>query len=75
MTHRSKELKNNPCEGNMNVCTKFYGSPSNGCRDISFRMTNNNLLVALWAKSGVVQTFTVHRGYILFCANPAKRVE
>ncbi len=37
-----------------NVCFKFYGNPSNTCRDISFKTTNVkfDLLVALYENLG-----------------------
>ncbi len=40
----------------MNVCAKFYGSPSNGYWDISLKTTNVNLMVALEGRSGDQQS-------------------
>ncbi len=38
-------------KGNINVGTKFHGSPSNSCWDISLKTTTVNLMVALEEKS------------------------
>ncbi len=38
-------------EWHMNVCTKFHGNPSHGCRDISLKNTNVDLMAALEDKS------------------------
>ena len=35
-------------EGNINVCTKFQGNPSNSCWNISLKTTNHSLMVLLW---------------------------
>ncbi len=39
-------------EGNMNVCTKFYGNPALICRGISLKTTNVSLMMALEERSG-----------------------
>ncbi len=40
-------------EGNINVCIKFHGKPSNSCRDILLKRKTVNLMVALEKKSGI----------------------
>ncbi len=39
-------------EGDMNMCIKFHGNPSNTFWDISLKTTNVNLLVAVEENSG-----------------------